>query len=122
MKPIYDAVSLLYAAMCVVPAAMKLRGTTQMHTAAEHFGIPWSRYRLLGVLELGAAAAVVFGIFWRPAGVIAASGMTMLLIGAVTFHRRAGDTVRDYAAALVFLAASVGYLAVWISNLPVHHR
>ena len=28
MKPIYDAVSLLYAAMCVVPAAMKLRGTT----------------------------------------------------------------------------------------------
>lgn len=122
MKTIYVAVSLIYAMLCVVPAAMKLGGTTQMRTAAEHFEITWSRYRLIGVLELGAAAAVVFGISWRPAGVIAATGMTLLLIGAVILHRRAGDTVRDYTAALVFLAASLGYLAVWASTIGVHQR
>lgn len=113
MKVFYIAVSIAYAVLCLMPASMKLRGTDQMKTAAQHFGVPWSRYRRIGVLELLAAGAVVVGIFWRPAGAMAATGMTLLLIGAVVFHRRAGDTVRDYAAALVFLAASVGYLAVW---------
>ena len=91
-----------------------------MRAAAQHFNVPWSRYRLIGVLELAAAAGVVLGIFWRPVGVMAATGMTLLLIGAVIFHRRAGDTARDYAPALIFLAASVAYLAVWVTAAPVH--
>jgi hypothetical protein len=66
--------------------------------------------------------AIVIGISWRPAGVIAAMGMTLLLIGAVFFHRRAGDKVRDYAAALVILAASLGYLAVCTSTLVVQQH
>lgn len=114
----YGAVSLVYAVMCLVPATLKLSGTAKMRAAAEHFAIPWSRYRLIGVLEVFAALGVVLGIFWRPAGLLAAIGMTVLLTGAVIMHRRAGDTVGEYAAALVFLAASVGYLAVWASVAP----
>lgn len=119
MEETYLAVSVSYALSCLVPAAMKLSGTAQMRTAAEHFGIAWSHYRLIGVLELGAAAAVLLGIPWRPAGLIGAAGMTLLMVGAVIFHRRAGDTAREYAAALVFLAASIGYVAVWVTALAV---
>lgn len=117
---LYALVSPPYALLCVIPASMKLSGTGRMRHVAKQFGVPWSRYRLIGVLELIAPIAVVVGIWWRPAGVIAGTGMTALLIGAVIFHRRAGDTVRDYAAALVFLAASLGYLAVGLSPLWVH--
>lgn len=116
MSKIYVAVSVVYALMCLVPAAMKLSGTQKMRIAAQHFDIPWPRYQLIGVLELAAAAAVAVGVWWHPAGVVAATGMTVLLIGAVIFHRRAGDTAVEYAAALVFLAASVGYVAVWLSG------
>jgi hypothetical protein len=57
-----------------------------------------------------------------PAGVNAATGMTLLPAGAVIFHRRAGVTVRDYAAPLVILAASLGYLAVCIGASVVHQH
>ena len=118
MTTIYVAVSVIYALMCLIPAAMKLSGAEKMRIAAQHFDIPWSRYRLIGVLELAAAAAVVVGVFAPFAGLLAAVGMTVLLIGAVIVHLRAGDTIGDYAAALLFLAASVGYLAVWASAAP----
>ena len=117
---LYALVSPLYALLCVVPASMKLSGTARMRHAAKQFGVPWSRYRLIGVLELIASIAAVVGIWWRPAGFVAAIGMTSLLIGAVIFHRRAGDTARDNVAALVFLAASAGYLAVGLSTHWVH--
>lgn len=118
MRTAYLTVSVVYALLCLMPAAMKLSGTEKMRAAAQHFAIPWGRYRLIGVLELVAAAATVFGACWPPAGLLAAVGMSILLIGAVIFHRRAGDSIRDYAAALIFLAASVGYLAVWVSAAP----
>ena len=60
------------------------------------------------------AAPAVSGVSGRPAGVLAAIGMIVLLFGAVIFHRRAGDTAHEYAAALVFLATSTGCLAVWL--------
>lgn len=118
MSTTYVTVSVVYALMCLVPAAMKLSGTQKMRIAAQHLDLPWPRYQLIGVLELAAAAAVAVGVWWRPAGVVAAIGMTALLICAVIFHRRAGDTVHEYAAALVFLAASVGYAAVWLIGTP----
>ncbi|MFI2839511.1 DoxX family protein [Mycolicibacterium sp. PDY-3] len=118
MSSIYVAVSVGYGLMCLVPAAMKLIGVAKMRDSAEHFGIRWSRYRLVGVLELAAAVAVFAGIVTPTLGLLAAIGMSALLIAAVVTHRRAGDGVREYSSALVFLIASVGYLAVWITAAP----
>lgn len=115
MNLIFIGVSVVYAAMCAAPAAMKLTGTAQMRTAAEHFGIPWNRYRVIGILEAAAAAGVLAGICWRTVGLVAALGMVALLIGAVTMHRRAEDALSESVSALVFLAASVVYLGFWIA-------
>jgi hypothetical protein len=46
---VFVTVSLLLAAACLLPAAGKLLGHPKMRHAAAHFGIPWPRYRLIGV-------------------------------------------------------------------------
>jgi uncharacterized membrane protein YphA (DoxX/SURF4 family) len=105
----FIALSLLLVAVCVLPAAGKLRGHPKMRHAAEHFGIPWPRYQLIGIAELAAAVGVLTGLYWRPAGLLAAAGMTLLLLGALVSHRRAHDTVSEAVPALVALAIAIAY-------------
>ena len=104
----FVAVSLLLAAACLIPAAGKLAGLPKMRRSASHFGIAWRRYRLIGVAELAAAAGILIGLFWRPAGVL---GMTLLLLGALIAHLRAHDSVREALPAVLALAVSGMYLA-----------
>lgn len=87
-----------------------------MLTSASHFDIPWSRYRLIGVAELAAAAGVLVGFSWRAFGLAAASGMALLLVGALATHRRAGDGLKHAAPAVVALAISLAYLAVALTR------
>ena len=105
----FIALSLLLAAVCVLPAAAKLFGHPKMRQSSDRFGIPWHRYRLIGVAELAAAAGVLIGLAWRPAGLAAAAGMTLLLLGALVTHRRAHDSVADAAPALIALAIAIAY-------------
>lgn len=107
----FIVLSVLLAVACLVPAVAKLSSHPKMLGAATHFGIPWARYRLIGVAELAAAAGVVAGLFWAPLGLAAASGMALLVIGALAAHRRAGDGLTQAAPALVTLAISLAYLA-----------
>src|SRR5689334_11907779 len=108
----FIALSLLLVAVCLIPAAAKLAGHPKMRHAAAHFGIAWHRYRLIGVAELAAAAGVLIGLLWRPAGLLAAVGMALLLIGALITHRRAHDNLREALPAVLSLAVAGGYLAV----------
>ncbi|TMM33276.1 MAG: invasion protein [Actinobacteria bacterium] len=108
----FIALSLLLVAVCLIPAVAKLAGHPKMRHAARHFGIAWRRYRLIGVAELAAAAGVLVGLLWRPAGLLAAAGMILLLIGALVTHRRAHDSVREALPAVLALVVSGTYLAV----------
>jgi hypothetical protein len=107
----FVAVSLLLAAACLIPAAGKLAGFPKMRRSASHFGIAWRRYRLIGFAELAAAAGILIGLFWRPAGLLGAAGMTLLLLGALIAHLRAHDSVREALPAVLVLAVSGMYLA-----------
>jgi hypothetical protein len=49
-------------------------------------------------------------LFWRPAGLLAAAGMILLLVGALVTHRRARDSAREALPALLALAVSGTYL------------
>ena len=68
----FVTISLLLAAACLLPAAGKLTGQPRMRKSAAHFGIPWPRYRLIGVAELAAAAGILTGLYWHPLGLAAA--------------------------------------------------
>ncbi|HEX4396574.1 MAG TPA: DoxX family protein [Trebonia sp.] len=112
----FVTISLLLAAACLLPAAGKLLGHPRMRQSAEHFGILWPRYRLIGVAELAAAAGILAGLRWHPLGVAAAAGMTLLLIGALITHRRAGDSGKEMTPALIDLAITIAYLAIALTS------
>jgi uncharacterized membrane protein YphA (DoxX/SURF4 family) len=109
-------ISLLLAAACLLPAVGKLTGQPKMRKSAVHFGVPWPRYRLIGVAELAAAAGILIGLWWHPLGLAAVAGMALLLIGAVMTHRRAGDSAKEAAPALTALALTIAYLAIAVSS------
>jgi DoxX-like protein len=109
---VFIAVSLLFVLICLIPGLPKLLGHPKMRHAAKRFSIPWRRYQLIGVAEVAAAAGGVVGLFWRPAGLLAASGMILLLVGALVFYRRTNGTLREAVPALVALVVTAAYLAV----------
>ena len=49
-------------------------------------------------------------------GLVAASGMSALLLGVLTTHRRSGDRLQEATPALVAFAASLAYLAVALTR------
>jgi uncharacterized membrane protein YphA (DoxX/SURF4 family) len=100
----------------LVPAAGKLFAHPQMQASAAHFGIPWSRYRLIGVVELAAAAGILAGLAVHALGVAAAAGLTVLLGIALVVHRRAGDSPKEAVPAFVALGLCVVYLAIIITR------
>ena len=108
-------VSLLLAAACIVPAAAKLLGHAKMRASAARFGIPWTRYRLIGVAELAAAVGVLAGVVRRPLGIAAATGMAMLLVGALVAHRRASDRPKEAIPAFATLGITAAYLTVAVA-------
>src|SRR4051794_12902260 len=113
---LFTIVSILLAALCLMPAFAKLSAQPAMQASAEHFGIEWPRYRLIGVAELAAAIGLIAGLVWRPLGVAAAAGMAILLAGALLMHQRAGDSPKHMAPAIVVLLVTIGYLVVAIST------
>ena len=112
----FVTISLLLAVACLLPAAGKLTGQPKMRQSAAHFGIPWSRYRLIGVAELAAAAGIVIGLWWHPLGVAAAAGMAVLLVGAIVTHRKAADSVKEAVPTLVALLLTLAYLAIALTG------
>ena len=112
----FVTISLLLAVACLLPAVGKLTGQPTMRQSAEHFGIPWSRYRLIGVAELAAAAGILMGLWWHPLGVAAAAGMAVLLIGALVTHRKAADSAKEMAPALLALLLTLAYLAIALTS------
>ena len=112
----FVAVSLLLATVYLLPAAGKILGHPKMRQSAAHFGISWPRYRLIGMAELAATAGVLIGLWWHPLGLAAAAGMALLLFGAVITHRRAADSGKEMAPALLALAITLAYLAIALSG------
>ncbi len=108
--------SILLAALCLLPSAAKLSGQPAMQASAVHFGIEWPRYRLIGAAELAAAVGILAGLAWPPIGVAAAAGMAVLLAGALVMHARAGDGGKEMAPALIILLVTIGYLAVALAR------
>ncbi len=112
----FVTISLLLAAACLLPAAGKLLGHPRMRQSAEHFGILWPRYRLIGAAELAAAAGILAGLWWHPLGIAAAAGMLLLLTGALITHRRTGDSGKEMVPALIDLALTIAYLAIALTS------
>jgi uncharacterized membrane protein YkgB len=89
----------------------KVTGQPAMRESAQHFAIQWEDYQILGVVEIAAALGVVAGLWLNGLGLAAGVGATALMVGAVLFHLRFGDSAKRTVPALVALAASAAYVA-----------
>lgn len=103
------------AALTVVLAAAgapKIINAASAQRSAEHLGVPPTLNHAIGVLELAAVAGLLAGFVVRPLAIAAASGVALLMIGAVVSHIRAHDRIVAAVPALIVGAAAVAVVVL----------
>lgn len=95
----------------------KLAAVPAMRARAAHVGYSVSAYRGIGLLEVLAVLGLLLGAFVPVIGVLAATGLLLLLGGAVVVHLRHGDGLREIAPALVLGLVTLTYLLLMVGEL-----
>lgn len=107
---------LLVVAFAALGSA-KLAAVPVMRAKAEHVGLSVSAYRRIGVLELLAVLGILVGASVPVIGAVAATGLVVLLGGAVVAHLRNGDGFRELAPAVVLGAVAVAFVVLVVGDL-----
>jgi hypothetical protein len=78
-----------------------------------------SFWRVTGALEIAAAVGLVWGIWFVPFGIAAATGVVALMVGAMVFRVRASDRAahRGIAADVVVLLIAAAVIVLSIGSL-----
>jgi DoxX-like protein len=100
-----------------VLGSAKLAASPAMRARAEHVGLSVDAYRRIGVLEVLAVLGILVGAVVPMIGVLAATGLVLLLGGAVIAHLRNGDGFRELAPALVLGAVAVAFVTNVLGTL-----
>jgi uncharacterized membrane protein YphA (DoxX/SURF4 family) len=95
-------ISVVTAAAFAYAGYLKVSGAEQQVAEAEHLGVEWSAYRLIGVAELLGALGLLLGLWLSWLGVVAAFCLVALIGGALITHARAGDQVDAMRPAIGF--------------------
>ena len=95
----------------------KLAAVPAMRARAQHVGLGVGAYRRIGALEILAVLGILVGAAVPLIGVLAATGLVLLLGGAVIAHLRTGDGIRELAPALVLGAVAVAFIASVLGTL-----
>jgi len=109
------AASLLSLALFIAfagSAIQKFVFSSLTASSAEHLGFTRSAFQRIGVLELLGALGLISGLsaktgIWAVLNEIAAGGLAVVMIGAIVYHRRAGDKFKGFAPALILGLACV---------------
>jgi uncharacterized membrane protein YphA (DoxX/SURF4 family) len=93
------------------PKVMKSKSSLETRDKLHVDSTLWS---IIGVLEGVAAIALIIGIWIPPLGIAAATGLTLLMIGALITHLRANDTKGALAVIpfIILTAATVTLIAL----------
>lgn len=105
--------SVLIALMATISAVGKLTRMEKVIESLHSVGVPDNRIPVLAVLELAGAAGVILGIWVRPLGIAAATGLVLYFAGAIAAHVRVGDK-EGMAGPLVPLLLSIAALVLRI--------
>jgi uncharacterized membrane protein YphA (DoxX/SURF4 family) len=75
-----------------------------------HVGVKESQYNQLALLEILGAVGLLVGIWSKPIGVAAATGIALYFIGAQTAHIRVKDSFKAFAPATFLFLVSAAVL------------
>jgi uncharacterized membrane protein YphA (DoxX/SURF4 family) len=106
------AVSIALAAVFGAGGIGLLAGAQPFAGNMDRLGVPMPIRVLVGVAEVAAAVGLLVGLAVTPLNVAAAAGLVALMIGALTYHARAKDPVKEYAPAVVLGLLSTGLLVL----------
>ncbi len=85
-----------------------VRDGESMRTTAARLGIDQRQFGVIGGFQLLGAVGMLIGLAWAPLGVAAASGLGLLMLGALAAHLRVSDPLAVAAPAVCCLAGAVG--------------
>lgn len=100
-----------------VLGSAKLAALPAMRARAEHVGYGVDAYRRIGLLEILAVLGILVGVVAPVIGALAATGLIVLLAGAVIAHLRNGDGLRELAPALVLGAVALTFVILVLGDL-----
>jgi DoxX-like family len=95
----------LLAALISYSAALKLTHRPNVVEGYRRAGVPEAWLNWLAALLLAAAAGLVVGHWWGPAGIVAAGGLVAYFALAVAFHVRAKDAAHAVTPVVLMLLA-----------------
>ncbi|MEU0413406.1 DoxX family protein [Streptomyces griseorubiginosus] len=87
----------------------KIAAVPFMRQAAAHLDMSPGLYRIIGTLEVAAAAGLLLGLTAAPLGVTAAAGLAVLMGAAAVVHLRHGDPPGQALPAAVLALMAVAY-------------
>lgn len=81
----------------------KVRRQEPLTGALEGLGVGPSLQRTIGVLEVLGGFGVAFGLVVQPLGIAAAAGLVLMMVGALIFHAKVRDSVKNSLGAFLLL-------------------
>jgi uncharacterized membrane protein YphA (DoxX/SURF4 family) len=84
-------VTILLCAFLFAVGPLRLAGIPIARRDAAKFGIPLPYYRMFGAVEMVGGISLLTGLAYRPVGATGAVILTLLGLGAVYVHVRAGE-------------------------------
>lgn len=107
----------LLALLLAATGGGKLAGVASSNAIRDSLHVPASRWKAIGVAEIGLVLVLIAGIWLPLTGIAAALGVVVLMIGAILTRRAAGGheqrsgVIVDAAVLVAALAAAVlGFL------------
>ncbi|SCE96825.1 DoxX-like family protein [Micromonospora viridifaciens] len=109
--------SVLLAIGFALASLPKMSAADSMVAELGRLGVSNGLGRLIGALEFLGAAGLVIGLWIGPLGIAAATGLVLLMAGAVIYHLKAHDSAKKTMPSLVLLLLSAAALALRSASL-----
>ena len=111
--------SILLALLFLVAGSPKVMDAKSSQKLRDNLHVNPTLWKTVGALEALAAIGLIAGIFIPPLGLAAATGLALLMAGAIITHLRAHDTkgalgvipllITTAAAAILLILATQGH-------------
>jgi hypothetical protein len=99
------------AALFLLSGAAKLVGHSKSLEMRDHLGVPGSAWRGIGAVEVAGATGLLLGPRSHSLGLAGGGCLTLISVGAIASHVRAGDPIARAAPALAALVLSLAAVA-----------
>ncbi|MEU3272397.1 DoxX family protein [Saccharomonospora sp. NPDC006951] len=107
MSIVIGVLSLLLTMAFVGAGGARMAGVEPLRGYAAHLGLSRGGNRVVGAVELAAAAGLIIGFWIKPVALAASIGLVAMMVATVFRHVRSKDPI-----ALASPAATLGVLAV----------